>query len=124
MRQGRKCSTCGRGRIQKRKMPVKHEIHGIFVWVPDLVCWCDYCGEILIDLDRVNEHGRKLDRAWRKVTGCPSAEEIRQFRESRNLSYWSFGRLVSLTAGRVRQLENGVLPRLSEVARLRRAMGL
>jgi len=105
-----KCVDCGRGRMQRKRVRVPHEIRGVRFEVEDEVNVCSHCGFITIPLDHAAEHGRLVDETYRRLEGILSAEEIRAARERLNMSQREFAEYLGVGEASVKRWERGVLP--------------
>jgi len=105
-----KCVDCRKGRMQRKRVKVPHEIRGVRFEVEDEVNVCSHCGFITIPLDHAAEHGRLVDETYRRLEGILSAEEIRAARERLNMSQREFARYLGVGEASVKRWEKGVLP--------------
>jgi len=105
-----KCVDCGKGRMQRKRVKVPHEIRGVRFEVEDEVNVCSQCGFITIPMDRAAEHGRLVDEAYRRLEGILSAEEIRAARERLQMSQRGFANYLGVGEASVKRWEKGVLP--------------
>ncbi len=53
-----RCLDCGKGKMERRRAKVPHEIRGVRFEVEDTVSVCSHCGSISIPLAHADEHGR------------------------------------------------------------------
>jgi putative zinc finger/helix-turn-helix YgiT family protein len=105
-----KCVDCGKGRMQRKRVKVPHEIRGVRFEVEDEVNVCSHCGFITIPLDHAAEHGRLVDETYRRLEGILSAEEIRAARERLQMSQREFAGYLGVGEASVKRWERGVLP--------------
>ncbi len=105
-----KCIDCGKGKVEKRRVKVPHEIRGVRLEVEDTVNVCSHCGSISIPLAHADEHGRLVDEAYRRLAGILTVEEIKAARHRLRMSQRQFAEYLGVGEASVKRWETGVLP--------------
>ncbi|MEJ5368925.1 MAG: type II TA system antitoxin MqsA family protein [Bryobacteraceae bacterium] len=105
-----RCLDCGKGKMERRRAKVPHEIRGVRFEVEDTVSVCSHCGSISIPLAHADEHGRLVDEAYRRLAGILTAEEIKAARQRLRMSQRQFAEYLGVGEASVKRWETGVLP--------------
>ncbi len=104
-----RCIECGEGQMIRKRMQVRHEIRGLKFEVEDTVHVCGRCGFMTIPWDRADEHGRLVDREYRRQAGILTAEEIVAARKRMGMSQREFAEYLGVGEASVKRWEKGVL---------------
>lgn len=105
-----KCFDCESGRLSRKAAKVPHEVRGLKFEVEDSVWVCNQCGAISIPPDRLKEHGRLVNEAYRRLAGILSVEEIKAARHRLRMSQRQFAEYLGVGEASVKRWETGVLP--------------
>lgn len=105
-----KCFDCESGRLSRKAAKVPHEVRGLKFEVEDSVWVCNQCGAISIPPDRLKEHGRLVDEAYRRLAGILTVEEIKAARHRLRMSQRQFAEYLGVGEASVKRWETGVLP--------------
>ncbi len=105
-----KCFDCESGRLSRKAAKVPHEVRGLKFEVEDSVWVCNKCGAISIPPDRLKEHGRLVDEAYRRLADILTVEEIKAARHRLRMSQRQFAEYLGVGGASVKRWETGVLP--------------